>query len=162
MIDVLENWRKKSGSEHAVKVEWIIRRALRTLIKAGHPAALRLIGVSRDAQLKFTGLKISRKTFTLGERVEFEFKIRSLSVKSQRIVVDYIVHFMKANQSTSPKVFKLKTMVLPADGEVLIAKSHHLKKVTTRTHYPGLHRIEIQVNGRVLGQVQWRLTGETS
>jgi 3-methyladenine DNA glycosylase AlkC len=157
VIRILSAWKKSAGSEHGPKVEWIIHRALRNLIKAGHPGAFRLIGVSPDVRVELSGFKVNQKEFRLGERLEFEFKIRSLTAQSRKFVVDYIIHFAKANQKTSPKVFKLKTMVLAAKGEILITKSHHLKAVTTRAHYPGLHYLEIQVNGLVLRREAWRL-----
>jgi len=157
VIQLLADWKTAAGAAHAEKIEWIIHRALRTLIKAGHPGALKLIGVSHEAKIKFLGFKINQKKFKLGERIEFQFSIRSLSAKSQKLVVDYIVHFVKSNQSTSPKVFKLKSVLLPAEGEVVFAKSHHLKKVTTRVHYSGLHQLEIQVNGKGVGRVGWEL-----
>ncbi|WP_032112703.1 DNA alkylation repair protein [Candidatus Paracaedibacter symbiosus] len=157
VITLLSSWKKSAGTEDAAKIEWIIHRALRTLIKKGHPEALKLIDVSQDAQIKITEFKINQKKFTIGEQIEFEFRLQSLSANPQKVVIDYIIHFVKANQSKSPKVFKLKALMLPAKGVGLITKSHHLKKVTTRTHYPGLHLLEIQVNGRVLHQMDWEL-----
>ena len=73
------------------------------------------------------------------------------------MVVDYIIHYMKSNSSTSPKVFKLKTFLLPAGEEVEIKKSHTLKKVTTRVHYSGVHYLEIQINGVVVKKAKWDL-----
>jgi 3-methyladenine DNA glycosylase AlkC len=157
VIQVLTGWKKLAGVEHLSKIEWIIRRALRTLIKSGHRGALKLIGVSSDPKIKISRLKLNQKTFKMGERIEFEIKIQSLSVKQQNLVIDYIVHFVRANHSTSPKVFKLKEVVLPAGGELVIIKTHHLKQVTTRAHYLGLHVLEIQVNGRVVSQASWEL-----
>jgi 3-methyladenine DNA glycosylase AlkC len=157
VIQLLAEWKKDAGTEHANKIGWIIHRSLRTLIKAGHPGALKLIGVSVGARVALKGLKVNQKLFKLGERVEFSFHLQSLSKKPQKLVIDYIVHFVKANQSISPKVFKLKTVLLPGSGEILISKSHHLKKVTTRSHYSGMHWIEIQVNGRASGRVKWEL-----
>lgn len=157
VIQILAAWKRLAGAAHGAKIEWITRRALRTLIKDGHSGALKLIGVSTDAKIELNGLKLRKKTFNLGERIEFEFKIRSLSEKSEKLVVDYIIHFVKANQSASPKVFKLKTVVLPAGEELVIVKNHHLKEVTTRSHHQGQHLLEIQVNGRVLGRVRWEL-----
>ncbi len=158
VIQVLTKWRKSAGAEHSRKLEWITHRALRTLIKAGHTGALKLIGVSSEAQVSLTGLELGNKSYRIGERIEFEFMIRSRSVKPQKLVVDYIVHFVKARGGTSPKVFKLKTLHLPAGREAVIGKSHHLKAVTTRAHFPGEHLLEIQVNGRVRGRAKWRLS----
>lgn len=158
VIQVLRRWKKEAGEANEFKVEWIVKRALRTLIKNGHAGALKVIGVSTAAKLRLSGLKLNQRSFRIGDRMEFEFVLHSLSGKSQKIVVDYILHFVKANQTTSPKVFKFKTVVLPASAEVLFSKQHHLKKVTTRVYYPGLHLLEIQVNGKILGKTRWELS----
>lgn len=96
----------------------------------------------------------------MGERLEFNFKIKSTSKKSQKLVIDYILHFVKANKKTAPKVFKLKTLNLAGNEEVVITKNHHLKKITTRVYYTGSHALEIQVNGKVLQRVKWNLTAK--
>jgi hypothetical protein len=93
----------------------------------------------------------------LGERVNFEFTIRSTSKKPQKIVVDYIVHFVKANKQITTKVFKLKTLVLGPDETIIFTKNHHFKKITTREYYSGQHAIEIQINGNVQGKQEWLL-----
>lgn len=157
VIKILSAWKKQSGTKHAVKIEWIIHRALRTLIKAGHPGALKLIGVSNDAAVKVSGLTIGQKSYRLGDRIEFSFRIKSQAKKPQKIVADYIVHYMKSNGSTAPKVFKLTTVTLAPMAELVVSKNHHLKKVTTRVHYSGTHLLEIQVNGRAVGRVRWDL-----
>jgi 3-methyladenine DNA glycosylase AlkC len=160
VVKILTKWKKQAGSKHSAKIEWIIRRALRTLIKDGNSGALQLIGVSKKTDIQFIGFKIRQEKIKLGERIDFEFQIHSSSKKSQKLVVDYIVHFVRANQSTSPKVFKLKTVELPARGKISFAKSHHLKKVTTREYYPGLHYLEIQINGAVAGKKEWKLLSD--
>jgi 3-methyladenine DNA glycosylase AlkC len=157
VIQLLTRWKKMGGSKNGKHVEWIAHRALRTLIKQGHPKALQFFGVSCDAKVKIKGFKLNQERFQEGERIDFEFKIHSLSDEPQNIVVDYIIHYMKANQTTSPKVFKLKKATLPSSGILHFTKSHHLKKVTTRVHYEGIHRIEIQVNGRILERSEFFL-----
>jgi 3-methyladenine DNA glycosylase AlkC len=158
VIKILSKWKKEAGETHAKKVEWIIHRSLRTLIKNGHPEALKLIGVSTDAKVKLSGFKLNAKAFKLGARMEFEFKLESLAKKPQKLVIDYIIHFVKSNQSKSPKVFKLKSVMLPGEETVTIGKSHHLKKVTTRVYYPGAHWLEIQVNGKIVKRAHFDLT----
>ncbi len=157
VIRILARWKKEAKEKDQPKIDWIIRHSLRTLIKAGHAEALNLIGVSRDAKVQVSPLRLNRDRFKLGEKIDFEFKIRSLANREQKMVVDYIIHYMKSNSSTSPKVFKLKTFLLPAGEEVEIKKSHTLKKVTTRVHYSGVHYLEIQINGVVVKKAKWDL-----
>lgn len=157
VIQVLTQWKKQAEKDQELKIQWIIQRSLRTLIKQGHPGALNLIGVSSEAKIQVTNFKVKQKKIRLGERLEFNFEIGSLAKRPQRLVVDYVVHFMKANKKTAPKVFKLKTFDLLPLGRIHFSKSHHIKKITTREYHPGLHSIEIQVNGAIVGRQNWVL-----
>jgi hypothetical protein len=87
----------------------------------------------------------------LGESLEFSFTLRSESDEVQNLVIDYLIHFVKANGQTSPKVFKLSTRELSGRESIRIQRIHAIKPITTRRYYSGEHRIEIQVNGQVLG-----------
>ena len=72
-------------------------------------------------------------------------------------MIDFIIHFVKSNGQTSGKVFKLKTAVLAAHDLITIEKSHPIRPITTRTYYPGIHRVEIQVNGQIVGEHSFEL-----
>lgn len=156
VIQVLERWKKEATENDISKIEWIIKHSLRTLIKSGYTDALKLIDVSK-AKIEIDTFKLKQKTISVGERLDFEINLRSTSTKNQKLVIDYIVHFVKANKSTAPKVFKLKTVQLPGKGLLKIEKSHHFKKVTTREYYGGVHTLEIQVNGVVAEGRKWVL-----
>lgn len=157
VISVLNKWKQKADGENVAKINWIIHRALRTLIKEGNPKALKLLGVSAETQVQLAQFSVKKSKIKLGERIEFTFALKSLSDKSQKLVVDYIIHFVKSNQKTVPKVFKLKTFDLKSKETFVVNKSHHIKKITTREYYPGRHLLEIQVNGKILGKVPWDL-----
>ena len=157
VIQTLRRWRKEVSEKDAPKIDWTIHRALRTLIKEGHPEALKLIGVTGKAEIRIHRFEVSPRHIRLGERLHFDIEIRSTAKRPQKLVVDYIVHFVKANQSQAPKVFKLTAAELAAGGALEIKKSHHFKKITTRTYYSGLHVLELQINGAVVGKREWTL-----
>ncbi|WP_279045206.1 DNA alkylation repair protein [Cedecea davisae] len=157
VIELLQSWQQQAKNDDVKKVAWITRHALRTLIKNGHPDALALIGVQHGADVALDAFVLKQKQIQLGETLEFKVSLRSTSPAPQNIVVDYIIHFMKANNKTAPKVFKLRAFELPANGTVTIEKKHAVKKITTRQYYAGAQFIEIQVNGKVLGGVEWGL-----
>jgi hypothetical protein len=83
--------------------------------------------------------------------------LASGSRRAQTLAIDYVVHHVKANGSTSPKVFKGWTLTLPAEGELVLAKRHALKPITTRTYYPGRHRVVVQVNGQAVAEAAFAL-----
>ncbi len=157
VIKTLNRWSNEAPARHRQKIDWIIYRSLRTLIKQGHLEALKLIGVDAKTKIKVERITLTKKDLRLGERLEFNFKICSACSKSQKLVIDYIIHFVKANKQLSPKVFKIKNLILNAKGEVQIQKNHHLKKITTRTFYPGTHILEIQINGKSYGKKPFQL-----
>jgi hypothetical protein len=71
--------------------------------------------------------------------------------------VDYAVHHVRANGNTSPKVFKGWKLVLEPGATRTLDKRHSLRPVTTRQLYPGPHRIDLQINGRLCASATFEL-----
>jgi hypothetical protein len=69
-------------------------------------------------------------------------------VDREAVAVDFVVHFVKANGSTSPRVFKGAVRELGPGESCVVTRSVSLAQQSTRTHFPGVHRVEVQVNGR--------------
>lgn len=155
VIQLLDRWKQQATQAEIKNINWIVKHALRTLIKAGHPDALSLIGVQFGAEVVLDEFTIKNRIIRLNESLEFTTQLRSVCHQPQNIVLDYIIHFMKANNTTLPKVFKLRSFLLPAKGVIRIDKKHIIKKITTRQYYEGIQYIEIQVNGKVLHKEEW-------
>ena len=144
-------------SERSKGREWIARRATRNLIKSGHPGVWSLHGLEDQPKLRVEGLRVEPSRVRLGEGFAIDFDLVSESEASQRLVVDFVVHHVKASGKTSPKVFKLSELSLPPQSRLPLSKNHAFRPITTRTYYPGVHRIEIQVNGERHSEVQLEL-----
>lgn len=70
-----------------------------------------------------------------------------------------MIDFIKADGATAPKVFKLKTLTAKAGAPVTLTKRHLFKAgASTFTLYPGLHRVQVQVNGQIVGAQNFTLT----
>lgn len=136
---------------------WIAKRAARTLIKAGHPGALRLFQFGARPAVNVTEFRLARKHLRLGEALEFGFTLASSSSRGQRLVVDYRIHYVKKNGATAPKVFKLAEVALAPRAAVALKKRQVLRDFTTRRHHAGTHRVEVQVNGVVLAGASFSL-----
>jgi 3-methyladenine DNA glycosylase AlkC len=158
VIEVLERWLKETRGDELQNINWIVNRALRTEIKAGSPAALRLIGVRQKPKIALNLFKINSTQFQLNEKLQMEIEIQSEANTSQKLVIDYVIQYMRSNGKLSPKVFKLKTLHLQPKQSLVIKKIHHLKPVTTRRHYPGQHFVDLQINGQQVGSLSWNLT----
>ncbi|MEY8840504.1 hypothetical protein AB9K41_15905, partial [Cribrihabitans sp. XS_ASV171] len=76
------------------------------------------------------------------------------------VLVDYVIHFRRPGGRVSPKTHKLRQAVL-TKGNLVLEKRHKLKgDAATFRLVPGTHRIEIQVNGRVLAAAEFDLLEE--
>jgi hypothetical protein len=80
--------------------------------------------------------------------VTVAFEVANPGKAKARAIVDFRVHFVKANGATAPKVFKMKAVELAPGGTVKLSKKVTLADLTTRRHYPGEHAVEAIVNGR--------------
>lgn len=161
VVKTLKRWNseaeKEQGQPNFERIRWISNRALRTLIKNGNAGALAVIGISAGAKVKVRDLQLQKSKIRMGERLEISFAIESLAKGPQKLIIDYVIHFVKANKRTAPKVFKLKSLTIEKGRTLVITKSHHIKPITTRRYYPGAHALEIQINGTIHDRVVWHL-----
>lgn len=155
VLKILQQWAdraKQTPSEMA----FIRKHALRTLIKAGHPQALALLGFGNATGLTLTDLQFNTSV-RMDEALSFSFSITTQI--SKPLVLDYIVYFQsKQGTLSNKKTYKLQSVTL-AEAETLHVQKTHLfrRNMTTRTLYAGEHRIAIQVNGRILGSFSFEL-----
>jgi len=130
---------------------WVVRHALRTLIKRGDPDALALLGF-RAAVVAVDALVVEPAVAELPGEVTISFAVTNTGDAAADLAVDYVVHYRKANGSLAPKVFKLATRTLEAGETVELTKRHALRQMTTRVHHAGRHEVEVQVNGQRHGR----------
>jgi 3-methyladenine DNA glycosylase AlkC len=126
---------------------WIIRRALRSLIKEGNPAAMALMGCRPSPTLRIEEASVTPSRVDRGGSVSLKFRVSNTGSRRAKVIIDFRVHYVKANGKTSPKVFKLSTVHIPAQSGLSLSKDFSLKDLTTRRHHPGEHHIEALLNG---------------
>jgi 3-methyladenine DNA glycosylase AlkC len=136
----------------------IIRRATRTLVKAGHPGALALHGAARAPEIRVEDFSVGRKRVAIGESQTLRLALASTARAAQRLVVDFAVHFHKADGSLRPKVFKWLVSDLAPGACLGREKTVAFRPLTTRRLHPGPHRVDLRVNGRVLAEAAFALT----
>ena len=139
------------------RTAWIVRHALRTLIKQGDPGALALIGVGHGAAVTVRDFAVVPVKVRLGDRIAISADIVSDSSDDQRLVVDYRIHYARGGGKTAPKVFKLKSFELATGATAPVGISQTIRDFSTRRHYPGQHRVELIVNGRTMAEAAFDL-----
>ena len=126
----------------------LVEHALRSAVKRGHADALRVLGYGTKASVAIEDVRISPARVSIGKRVTVGFALRNTSLTPQNVLVDLAVHFVKANGSAAPKVFKLTRAALEPRGRVDLRSSVSLAVHTTRKPRPGRHAVDVIINGR--------------
>lgn len=152
-IATLKKWKKIPSED----VQWLVKHASRSLVKSGNSELLEIFGVKSSIALKIQQFKISKAKFKLNEILTMDFEIESKEAKVENLVIDYVIHFMKANGKTKEKVFKLKNCKINPKEKILIQKKHKLVDTAGRTHYPGKHILELQINGKRYGRLEFEM-----
>ena len=150
--DILESWIVTANQERTR----LLSHASRTLVKAGDPRVLRAFGLDRalDGEASF---RLQPSKLVLGESLALSVDVHSTSKKNQKLVVDYVVFHVRANGTSTPKVFKGWTLALGPGERRALARSHPIRPITTRAYYSGLHAVECRINGRAVGRVEFDL-----
>ena len=154
VISTCRRWLNNASTER----RWIIRHATRSLVKSGHPDVFGLLGYTVNPAVILERLELDRTKIKLGESLSFTAELLSRSQQKQNFVVDYAVHHVKANGTRKPKVFKLGEKWLAPGERISLGKSHAIRPITTRKYYAGTHAIELLVNGKPVGMVEFELT----
>ncbi len=151
LVDVAARWMKNATAER----EWIVRHALRSAIKRGDRGALAVLGFAAKTTLTigYENLSplssITPRRAKIGGSVVITFDLTNHAKRQADAIVDFAVHFVKANGRANAKVFKLKTIRLGAGQTQRLSKKISLAEMTTRQLYAGKHQIDIIINGVV-------------
>jgi 3-methyladenine DNA glycosylase AlkC len=152
MLALVESWDR----DHA-PTAWIVRHAARTLIKNGHPRALRLVGVIGAARVKIAAFFVAPATLRLGETLTLTACVTSTAKQSQRLVIDYVVRYAKAGGRASAKVFKWTEAEVAPGATLTLTKRQTIRDFSTRRHHAGRHPVDLQVNGRIVASSDFTL-----
>jgi 3-methyladenine DNA glycosylase AlkC len=144
LIETCRRWAQNATAERRS----LIRHALRSAVKRGDPAALEILGFGQATAASVREIRVVPTIVPIGESVTFDVELANEGSSTERLLVDLRVHFVKAKGRPSPKVFKLKELELQPQASAHLVKTISLAQHTTRTHYPGRHRVEVLVNGR--------------
>jgi len=146
VVRTLKRWQKVKR-QNTSELQYMIRHALRTLTKQGHPDALKLLGFTATPTVEIADI-VATKVVRVGEKYEFQCTVRSMA--DQKLLISLCIHFLKANGSYSSKVFAIKNLHMHNGESIEVNKHQPFKPITTRTLYPGLHKAELLVNGAVV------------
>jgi 3-methyladenine DNA glycosylase AlkC len=143
-LDVARRW-----GERSTHGDFVLRRGLRTLVKRGDPTALGLLGYGGAGAITLVALECAPDRVAIGGEVTITAQLTA--DRPTRAAIDYVVHYQGVNGPKAGRVFKLTSRDLHPGEPETIVRRHRFGHVSIRRIHPGPHRIELQVNGRVLG-----------
>jgi len=153
---VVASWLETHLPDAPTERRALLRHASRTLVKKGDTRVLKAWGLGQSFKGE-AAFSLAPKRARVGGAISLSLELASTSSKPQLLAIDYVVHHVKANGTTSPKVFKGWQLTLAPRETRVLAKTHSLRPITTRVYYPGEHRVEIQANGRTIAAAAFRL-----
>ncbi|MEY3209885.1 MAG: hypothetical protein RIT28_366 [Pseudomonadota bacterium] len=134
---------------------WVVRHALRMLVKQGQPEALALLGFEAP-KVRLTALSLSAAEAWIGDTLTLSATLEG--DVSQALVIDYALQTPGARpERPSEKVFKGLTATINPGEPLALRLNHKLREVTTRTLRPGPARISLLVSGERVGGADFTL-----
>ena len=149
VYQLLASWQKNSNKNR----DWVINHALRSAIKRCEPQALALLGYKDASGIGTTDSSITPNQSSIGESVRINTTVSNQGSTKKALMIDFAVHYIKANGKPRPKVFKWCQVELDGSEKKTLTKKLNLANLSTRTHYAGKHRVDIIING------QWSYLG---
>lgn len=137
----------------------LIRHACRTLFKQANPDALALFGYGGVEGIR-CDISLQNSVVPWGGELIFKLAVNGEDNKDNKYMIDYVIYHQKANGKLAPKVFKWldRKEILTKVND--FQKKHSFKAISTRKYYPGLHRIEIIMNGITKAEAEFELSPE--
>lgn len=154
VVDTLSVWIDEPETDRRM-----VTHALRTLVKQGDPAALRLLGFTTEPSVIVERFEVAPTDVGMGEHITFTAEVVSTAPDRQRLVVDVIVHHVNAAGTTSPKVFKWTTVELDPGERTTLTKRRLIRQASTRTYRAGTHPVELQIGGQVVAATAFDVAG---
>jgi 3-methyladenine DNA glycosylase AlkC len=141
VVALAKKWKGKSKETDA-----IIRHGSRTLLKRGHVQILNHFGL-KSKNLTVSSFHIANPFVVLGGELEFSFRVTNKNNKKQIVRLEYGLYYNKSNNQLSKKVFKISEKTFQAGESISVTKRQSFRKITTRIHYAGKHKLSLIVNG---------------
>jgi 3-methyladenine DNA glycosylase AlkC len=151
VIELAHRWYGASERTDAV-----LKHACRTLLKRGIPEVLALFGFSQETAVTVSGFRLESDVVPIGGELAFAWELQQDADEPVLVRIDYAIDYVKSNGKTSRKVFKLSERSMPP-GSVSYSRRQSMRDMTTRKHYPGMHRVTLIVNGRAAGSAAFEL-----
>ncbi|MFT5690910.1 MAG: 3-methyladenine DNA glycosylase AlkC [Oceanicoccus sp.] len=152
VVNMAQRWLGNSDN-----TDWVVKHALRGLLKNAHPEALKLFGYGDISHINVCALKVD-KSVSFGAYLPFSFELKTSTESIGNLRIEYAIDYMKANGKRARKIFKVSESNYQQPHK-LFQRKHAFKAISTRKHYAGQHGFALLLNGTEVADQLFELTG---
>lgn len=156
LLAVAARWSRDAGPDR----RRLLRHALRTLTRAGDPAALALVGAGDPAAFVAAAPVVRPQEPAVGGAVRVTCTVTNTAAAAARGVVHLRVGFVTARGGIRSKTFLMGEAEIPPGASREFRTTVSLRVHTTRTPHPGRHALAVAVNGVVRAEGAFVLRGD--
>ena len=148
--------------------DWIVKHGCRTLLKKGNRDVLGIFGFHNVSSIEISNFALRGKKADKGAGAslpvevpfggELTFSFNITSKEDTKVRLEYGIDYMKANGKHNRKIFQISEIAFKANQKKTYEKTHSFEELSTRKHYPGLHKITLIVNGTEQGILEFELS----
>lgn len=145
--DIVLDWCKRfKGS--STSADWIIKKALRTLLKNGNKDALALIELSPVEEKIISSFEVKSENLRVRKFVTLFINICNATAEHLNLRVEYMFSYPLKDGKSGKKIFRIKDLLLNAGETITLSKKHSFMDLSTRKHLPGEYSFTLIINGK--------------
>ncbi|WP_123043158.1 DNA alkylation repair protein [Cohnella candidum] len=140
------------------RTDWVLRHGCRGLIRAAHPEIMARFGLLPAAGVEVEEWALSDREIPMGGSVEARYKLRVPEGEAIKLRLELAVTFPRPGGKSYRKQFRLSEKIAEGGSVVIGVRRHSFADLSTRRHYPGVHRLALIVNGSEMASAEAVLT----
>lgn len=153
VIAIAKKWKGKSEN-----TDLLLKHALRGLLKQGNSDTLSIFGFPKSKSVKISKLELQPKTVEIGKHLIYRFEVKSEAKEPTLYRLESKIHYLKSSGKFSVKVFQIEEREFSPNETKVYERKQSFQQMTTRTHSPGIHKLEIIVNGETKAKAEFKVS----
>ena len=142
VLDLMAQW-----LNHDRQPKSLVSHAMRTLLRRGDRQALALIGFNAVSHVQLENFT-ANDSLKPADDLQFAFDLTTDLSRLGNLRLEFAIVFARLHGKQSRRVFKI-SQANYRQQRLSVSKIFSFRPVSTRSYYPGEHRLEIIVNGEV-------------
>ena len=139
--------------------QWILSRALRTLVNQGNPVALQILGYTSASDLELIWHDTIPKEVEINQLLTFDFDILNPTDAEAFVILLLTMDAPGKGMARRTSRYQIWKGKIGASGSRKVRKKIHFVDKSTQAKEPGIYRLIVTLNGENLGEREmsfWR------